>query len=127
MNSHVLGRHLLVELHEVPADRLSNPGLLEDILRAAALAAGATVLFAHFHHFGGGQGVTGVLLLKESHISIHTWPEHGYAAVDVFMCGDARPERAVEVMVQGLGAGRVESREILRGQDARPRQSRESA
>jgi S-adenosylmethionine decarboxylase len=115
MNASCLGRHLLAELNGIAAERLSNPGLLEEILRDAAQEAGATVLFAHFHHFGAGQGVTGVLLLKESHISIHTWPEHGYAAVDVFMCGDARPELAVEMMVKCLEAGTVEIREILRG------------
>jgi len=115
MSNSCLGRHLLVELNDIAADRLSDPELLEGILRAAASAAGATVVFAHFHHFGAGQGVTGVLLLQESHISIHSWPEHGYAAVDVFMCGEARPELAVEVMVQGLGAGTVNVREVLRG------------
>jgi S-adenosylmethionine decarboxylase len=59
--------------------------------------------------------VTGVLLLKESHISIHTWPEHGFAAVDVFMCGDARPERAVDVIEAALAAGSVSLREVARG------------
>ena len=69
----------------------------------------------HFHPFGPGRGVTGVLLLKESHISIHTWPEHGFAAVDVFMCGNARPERAVDVIEATLAAGSVSLREVARG------------
>jgi S-adenosylmethionine decarboxylase len=59
-------------------------------------------LFAHCHHFGEGQGVTGVLLLQESHISIHTWPEYDYAAIDVFMCGEAEPQRAVAYLIEGL-------------------------
>jgi S-adenosylmethionine decarboxylase len=69
----------------------------------------------HFHPFGPGLGVTGVLLLKESHISIHTWPEHGFAAVDVFMCGAARPDKAVEAIAAALAAGSVALREIARG------------
>ena len=60
-------------------------------------------------------GVTGMLLLRESHISIHTWPEHGFAAVDVFMCGGARPEKAVDAIASALAARSVEVREIARG------------
>ncbi len=110
-----LGRHLLLELHGVAADRLGNENILRDILATAAAAAGATVLSAHFHHFGSGQGVTGVLLLRESHMSIHTWPEYGYAAVDVFMCGEARPELAIEVLSQGLAATSCQVAEHQRG------------
>ncbi|WP_432723550.1 adenosylmethionine decarboxylase [Jeongeupia wiesaeckerbachi] len=90
-----VGRHLLADLCGVPPALLSDAVAIEAALRAAAADAGATVLFGHVHPFGDGQGVTGVLLLMESHISIHTWPEHGFAAVDVFMCGDARPELAL--------------------------------
>ena len=88
---------------------------IEALLRAAADAAGATPVAGHFHPFGPGLGVTGVLLLKESHISIHTWPEHGFAAVDVFMCGAARPDKAVEAISAALAAGSVALREIARG------------
>ena len=80
-----------------------------------APAAGARVLGARFHPFGPGQGVTGVLLLAESHISIHTWPEHGYAAVDVFMCGDAQPMVAASLIRERTGAARSELRECARG------------
>ena len=94
---------------------LGEAGAMEPGRRAAADAAGATPVAGHFHPFGPGLGVTGVLLLKESHISIHTWPEHGFAAVDVFMCGAARPDKAVEAISAALAAGSVALREIARG------------
>ncbi|MEC5385172.1 adenosylmethionine decarboxylase [Uliginosibacterium sp. H3] len=100
-----LGQHLLLDLHEVSPALLGDTQEIEIILREAARLAGATPIHAHFHHFGAGMGVTGVLLLRESHISIHTWPEHGYAAVDVFMCGDAQPERATTHIAAALAAG----------------------
>ncbi len=70
---------------------------------------------ARFRHFGPGLGVTGVLLLKESHISIHTWPEYGFAAVDAFMCGAARPELAVEVMRTAFAPRTLTLRDQARG------------
>ena len=73
-------------------------------MREAAEAARARVLAGHFHVFGGEGGVTGVLLLAESHLSIHTWPEIGLAAVDAFMCGRARAEVAVESLRTAMGA-----------------------
>ena len=73
-------------------------------MREAAEAARARVLAGHFHVFGGEGGVTGVLLLAESHLSIHTWPEIGLAAVDAFMCGRARAEVAVESLRAAMGA-----------------------
>ena len=109
------GRHLLADLHGIAPERLTNPAAIETLLRAAADAAGSTPVGGHFHPFGPGLGVTGVLLLKESHISIHTWPEHGFAAVDVFMCGAARPERAVAVIKAALQPASVTRQEALRG------------
>ena len=97
-----LGQHYLLECDGAEAELLANPTQLQALLYMAAQAAQAQVLFAHFHHFGEGQGVTGVLLLQESHISIHTWPEYAYAAIDVFMCGDAQPQRAIEVLLMSL-------------------------
>jgi len=97
-----LGQHYLLECDGVEAELLANPTQLQALLYMAAQAAQAQVLFAHFHHFGEGQGVTGVLLLQESHISIHTWPEYGYAAIDVFMCGEAQPQRAIAYLIEGL-------------------------
>ena len=110
-----LGLHLLLDLHTVSPALLGDAEKIEVILREAALLAGATPIHAHFHHFGAGMGVTGVLLLRESHISIHTWPERSYAAVDVFMCGLARPELATTHIAQALAAGSHTLRQIQRG------------
>ncbi len=92
------GWHLLADLYGIEADLLTQAPLIEQLLREAAEAAGATILLGHFHSFGPMQGVTGVLLLAESHISIHTWPEFGFAAADIFMCGQAQPQTAMEVI-----------------------------
>jgi len=110
-----LGRHVLADLHGVDPALLRDPEGLRDLLTAAALGAGAQVLGAHFHHFGGGQGVTGVVLLSESHITIHTWPEHSYAALDVFMCGHASPERAVDHVRSALAPAQVDINTVPRG------------
>jgi S-adenosylmethionine decarboxylase len=110
------GTHLLADLHGVAADLLADPARLDALLRDAALAAGARILHSHFHAFGPGMGVTGVLLLAESHISIHTWPEAAFAAADVFMCGDARPQRALEVIEAALAPAARSIKTIARGQ-----------
>src|SRR3954470_18420674 len=89
-----LGRHLLVDFYGVSDHLLNDADALAAAMIAAAHAAGAVPLEKKFHSFGGG-GVTGVVLLMESHISVHTWPEYGFAAVDVFMCGAARPRDAI--------------------------------
>jgi S-adenosylmethionine decarboxylase len=96
------GQHVLADLSGIAAEKLSNGAALESLLRGAAEAAHAHVLHSHFHGFGDGQGVTGVVLLAESHISIHTWPEHGFAAADIFMCGDACPELALAIIEAAL-------------------------
>lgn len=96
------GIHLLADFHGVDAALLVSCGEIDALLRAGAAAAGATILHSHFHSFGPQQGVTGVLLLAESHISIHTWPEFGFAAADIFMCGDALPQLALGVIEAAL-------------------------
>jgi len=111
------GVHLLADLQGVPAPALQDGAALEALLQQAARQAGATVLFSHFHAFGDGGGITGVVLLAESHISIHTWPEAGFAAVDIFMCGAADAERALQVIERGLGAKRCVRRSVARGID----------
>lgn len=103
--------HILAELYG--AQHLRDGAYIQAALIRAAEDAGATVLTHHFHHFSGG-GVTGVLLLAESHISIHTWPEHDYAALDVFMCGNTQPRRAAEQISAALKATRCDIREIPR-------------
>ncbi|MEC5398366.1 adenosylmethionine decarboxylase [Uliginosibacterium sp. H1] len=110
----MLGQHILLDLSGVDTTLSCNTTLIERLLRDAADAAGATPIHAHFHPFGEGQGVTGVLLLKESHISIHTWPEHGYAAVDIFMCGTAQAMLAARCITDGLRAAHVCQRNLGR-------------
>lgn len=108
------GRHLLVEYMGCPADLLDDAAGLEALLREAATAAGATVLHALLHRFRP-QGVSGVLLIEESHLSIHTWPEQGYAAVDFYTCGPCEPLRAHEVLERGLRAASSEVLQVARG------------
>ncbi len=88
------------------APQLRDAVALEALLRAAARQAGAQVLGNHFHAFGEEDGVTGVVLLSESHVSVHTWPESGFAAIDIFMCGSADPERALEELARVLRPAR---------------------
>jgi S-adenosylmethionine decarboxylase len=90
------GTHLIVDFWR--ALSLDNINVVETALRDAAEAAGATLLSIDLHCFTPNGGITGVALLAESHISIHTWPERAYAAVDVFMCGDAEPHKAIDVL-----------------------------
>lgn len=109
------GMHLIVELWGVSADVLRNEKMIEDTLVAGAKDAGATVLHTHFHHFGGEYGVTGVVVLAESHISIHTWPEMKYAAVDVFMCGTCDPNNAIPAIERAFKPTRILTTELMRG------------
>ena len=107
------GTHLIVDLWD--AERLDDLDHVEATLRDCVDAAGATLLHIHLHHFTPNQGVSGVAVLAESHISIHTWPERGYAALDVFMCGDTLPHAAVEVLRAAFRPGRIGVEELLRG------------
>lgn len=114
-----LGHHYIAELWDCPYDLLDDPTRLQDLAFAAAESAQVSVLSGQFHHFKP-QGVTGILLLSESHISLHTWPEHGYCALDFFTCGDADPARDSLLELAGrMGAGRVELKIVERG-DLRP-------
>lgn len=108
------GTHLIVDLWG--AERLDDLGHVERALVAAVEAAQATLLHLHLHHFTPNGGISGVAVLAESHISIHTWPERGYAALDVFMCGDAFPERAVPVLEQAFRPAETIVTELLRGE-----------
>jgi S-adenosylmethionine decarboxylase len=109
------GTHLIIELYG--AEHLADIGHIDWALRAAVDAAGATLLHIHLHHFEPNGGVSGVAVLAESHISIHTWPECGYAALDVFMCGAAEPERCVPMLKEAFQAKRAEVDTLLRGKD----------
>ena len=109
------GLHLLADFQGVDPALLRNAADIDTLLRQAAVAAGATVLHSHFHSFGEGQGITGVVLLAESHISIHTWPEVGFAAADIFMCGASRPQLALDLIRQALQPASAAVRTIERG------------
>ena len=109
------GTHLLVDLFG--ARRLDDLAHIERTLRRCIEVAGATLLHIHLHHFTPNGGVSGVAVLSESHISIHTWPEADYAALDVFMCGHARPELAVPVLREAFDADQVVVKEHLRGKE----------
>ena len=106
------GVHLIIDVHG--ARRLDDREHIEEAMRRCVVAAGATLLHIHLHRFSP-EGVSGVAVLAESHISVHTWPENGYAAFDVFMCGDAKPEACVPILGEAFDAERVEVRELLRG------------
>lgn len=107
------GVHLICELYG--ARRLTDVPGIEAALTAAAEACGATVLAARLHPFQENGGVTGVVLLAESHITIHTWPEHHYAAVDVFMCGTCSPTDSLPVLRDAFQPDRVEVQRLVRG------------
>lgn len=107
------GVHLMIDLWD--AEGLDDLGLVEATLRDCVAAAGATLLHIEGHHFTPNQGVSAVAVLAESHMSIHTWPEIGYAALDIFMCGDTQPGKAVEVLEKAFNPARLIVEEHLRG------------
>ena len=106
------GTHLIIEV--MNGTGLDDPARIERAFRHCVAACGATLLHIHTHRFSP-QGVSGVAVLAESHISVHTWPEVGYGAFDVFMCGDAAPWQAVEVLADSFETRDVQVRELLRG------------
>jgi S-adenosylmethionine decarboxylase len=110
------GAHLIVDLYQ--ASRLDDIGHIEETLRRCVEAAGATLLHIHLHRFEPNGGISGVAVLAESHISIHSWPERRYAALDVFMCGSANPDACVPVMRKAFSPKRIAVSELLRGQGA---------
>ena len=109
------GRHVLFDYYGVKPYLLDDPARIEEVLRKAAQAAGATVLGANFHHFGDGHGVTGTLILAESHITVHTWPEYGFVAIDAFLCGKCDPWACRPFLIEGFRPERMEETENRRG------------
>jgi len=107
-----VGTHVLIDVRG--AKRLDEPAHLEAVLRRASDTAGATILQSHFHHFGENMGVTGVLMLAESHISIHTWPEFDFAALDIFMCGNTQIDAAVAVIEGAFASAQIDVRRLSR-------------
>jgi S-adenosylmethionine decarboxylase len=111
-----LGQQIVAEFYECDPEVLNNPGRIEDIMCEAALAAGATIVSKVFHTFSP-HGVSGAVIIAESHLAIHTWPEYGYAAVDLFTCGNTViPEAAYRHLKDNLRSRRASTMEMKRGQ-----------
>jgi S-adenosylmethionine decarboxylase len=110
------GSHLIIDLYD--AERLDDLDHISETLKLCVDAAGATLLHMHLHPFEPNGGISGVAVLAESHISIHSWPERSYAALDVFMCGEAEPERCIEVLRKAFRPKRIAVQELLRGKGA---------
>jgi S-adenosylmethionine decarboxylase len=107
------GTHLIIDMWGVmEADNLQ---LMEDALRKAVKASGATLLHIHLHHFSPNGGISGVAVLAESHISVHTWPEHSFAAFDIFMCGNCSPVEGLKVLEKIFSPERAEVKTYIRG------------
>ena len=118
-----LGRHVVAEIYGCRFGVLNDVEKVERIMVNAALEAGAEVRELVFHKFSP-QGVSGVVVISESHLAIHTWPELGYAAVDVFTCGDTvNPWDACNYLAEKFGADYVDASEFRRGQVAEPVES----
>lgn len=120
MEMRTLGHQLMVEYHDCAPEMLNDVEHVRRSMIGAAQATGATVVGELFHHFSP-HGVSGVVVIAESHLAIHTWPEYGYAAVDLFTCGDdIDPYRGFAVLKEALGAARSEVEEIFRGRFETP-------
>ncbi len=120
-----LGLHILADLYGVDPHLIDRVEDIKDLLETAVRTAGLTKISSHYFQFQP-HGATGVILLAESHISIHTWPEHGLATVDVFTCGDPeKAHRAMEYIIEYLKPERVEQKVHQRGEVTAPQQSEE--
>ncbi len=107
------GTHLILELWQ--AESLTSLEVVESALREAIKSAGATLREIYLHHFSPFQGISGIAVIEESHISIHTWPELGYAAIDVFMCGKTEPAKTIPVFKAYFKPKKVQVLEFKRG------------
>lgn len=109
-----LGQHWLIEGYHCDALLLSDPSAMETILQQTAEIMGATIVTSTFHHFSP-LGVSGVLVIQESHLTIHTWPEHAYAAIDIFTCGEIDMQAGVTHLHKALCAGELKIVKMKRG------------
>jgi S-adenosylmethionine decarboxylase proenzyme len=111
-----LGRHMLLELYDCPQEILNNQEKIEEVLVGVVHAVGATLINTSFHKFSP-YGVSGVVVIAESHITIHTWPEHNYAAIDVFTCNDKIDYALVEnIVVKKFSSSKHKAQTIIRGE-----------
>ncbi|MFT7622495.1 MAG: S-adenosylmethionine decarboxylase proenzyme [Myxococcota bacterium] len=114
MSRSTRGQHLIAEYWQCQGSVLNDLDAIEALMKAGAVAAGATIVRSTFHRFAP-NGVSGVVVIQESHLSVHTWPEKGYAAIDFYTCGDCDPRLAHEVLVAGLAAASGELLILERG------------
>lgn len=111
-----LGRHILVEFYNCNKEFINDLSFVEDNMKQAAHVAGATIVKSVFHLFNP-HGISGVVVIAESHLAIHTWPEYGYAAVDLFTCGDSvNPWDSFEFLKEKFQSQNVFTMELKRGQ-----------
>lgn len=110
------GEHFLVDLHGCNADVIATKDTTQEALLSAASRCGSTIIEYHFHQFSP-HGVSGVILIAESHFSVHTWPENGFVAVDIFTSGEVmKPEVAIEFLKEAFSADRVDVMQVTRGE-----------
>ncbi|MEM0445401.1 MAG: adenosylmethionine decarboxylase [Nitrososphaerota archaeon] len=115
-NSKGLGRHIIVELYGCNPEILSDADTLLEILTEAAVCSGATIIGKYVERFDGGGGVSAIVVIKESHISLHTWPELRYASLDIFTCGEnTDPWKSYEFVIEKMRPASVSTLEIVRG------------
>ncbi len=111
----IIGSHMLIDMEDVAINKLIDVKFIENVLLTACEKAGATILNHYFHKFGGEGGVTGIVALAESHMSIHTWPEYGFASIDIFMCGESIPDKALQYIEESFSPGSMDVKNIGRG------------
>ena len=107
------GSHIIIDLWNTRFDNKINT--LKKIIKKAVLIANATMLHIHLHRFGKEEGISGVAILAESHISVHTWPERDYIAFDIFMCGDTNPKEAAQFLIDTLKPKKNKITSLRRG------------
>lgn len=115
MDKYAPSTHLLVDFWG--ARHMTNKSAIESAFQCAVSASGATILNIHLHEFGDGFGITGVAILAESHMSIHTWPERDYMAIDIFMCGDANVDAALLSLNESFAPARQQVKRCQRGSE----------
>ncbi|MEM0994584.1 MAG: adenosylmethionine decarboxylase [Bacteroidota bacterium] len=112
----IIGKHIILEFYNCSIEPLDDHQLLQRIFRAAAVQMGATVLSSNFHPFSP-IGVSGVVIIKESHLTVHTWPEHQYAAIDIFTCGDIDVATGIAYLKKQLAPKRTVQQVLERGKE----------
>ena len=110
----VLGMHYLVEFYQCDSKKIDDVKYIEDVMTKAVDVSGATIVAPLFHKFAP-QGVSGVVVIEESHFAIHTWPEHGYASVDIYSCGEFDYVAAMRYLRDSLGAKKYTAGAVERG------------